>query len=192
MPSSQDFLKATQSTLGARLAGSLALMGLLAASLVPGHPEAAGEHLKGKWTTPNPAKWDSFKTNGKLASGGSTHMVLLHGNGDSTWILHWHDNEYNGATPDTTIARLTLITAMSDSLYSNWPVGDSVRLFCAGHTLLRDGRAMVLGGTTVGETGLAKASIFDPRRYGEASHGWVAQSDLVYGRWYPTATTLGD
>ena len=118
-------------------------------------------------------------------------MVLLRGRADSTWILHWHDFEY-GYGPDQTTARLSLITPMSDSLYGNWPVPEIVRLFCAGHTLLKDGRVVVVGGTTAIESGLAKATIFDPTKYGESSHGWVSQSPLVYGRWYPTATTLGD
>ena len=68
-----------------RLRAILSVVGFIVAALTPTHPQAAGPpHLKGKWTTPNPAAWDSFTTTGTLISGGATHMVLLRGTADST------------------------------------------------------------------------------------------------------------
>ena len=143
MPSRPGERIAAQLRLAVRRAGSLAVVGFIAAALIPAHSEAAGPpHLKGKWTTPNPARWDSFTTTGTLISGGSTHMVLLRGRADSTWILHWHDFEY-GYGPDQTTARLSLITPMSDSLYGSalpgiWPCPPHLRCFKTSPT--RSGR----------------------------------------------------
>ena len=111
---------------------------------MPTSIHAAGEHLKGKWTTPDPNTWDSFDGTGKLLNGGSTHMALLRGKGDSTWIVHWHDfTDYQ-----LTGARLTLIRPMTDTIVS-CAVPEVERLFCSGHTTTRDGRLLVVGGTEV-------------------------------------------
>jgi uncharacterized repeat protein (TIGR01451 family) len=65
----------------------------------------------------------------------------------------------------------------------------SIDLFCSGHALLADGRALVVGG--YGESsstiGIANAEIFDP-----SSNKWTAGPPMSYRRWYPTATTLSD
>ena len=61
-------------------------------------------------------------------------------------------------------------------------------MFCSGTAALPDGRSLVVGGTSdYSFTGENRASIFDPRT------GKFAQSqNMVDGRWYGTATTLGD
>jgi fibronectin type 3 domain-containing protein len=61
-------------------------------------------------------------------------------------------------------------------------------VFCSGTAALPDGRALVVGGTSdYSFTGDKRASIFDPMT------GKFAQSQsMVDGRWYATATTLGD
>ena len=58
-------------------------------------------------------------------------------------------------------------------------------LFCAGHTLLHDGRVFIAGGHIADFVGLAKASIYNP-----ASNNWTVVPDMNAGRWYPTLTTL--
>jgi hypothetical protein len=58
-------------------------------------------------------------------------------------------------------------------------------LFCAGHTLLHDGRVLIAGGHIADFVGLAKTTIYNP-----ATNSWTAVPDMNAGRWYPTLTTL--
>jgi fibronectin type 3 domain-containing protein len=61
-------------------------------------------------------------------------------------------------------------------------------VFCSGTATLPDGRALVVGGTSdYTFTGENRASIFDP-----ATARFVQSQSMVNGRWYATATTLGD
>lgn len=61
-------------------------------------------------------------------------------------------------------------------------------LFCAGHTLMADGRLMVSGGHKADDRGLDVTNIFDP-----VSQSWVrGLPKMAKGRWYPTVTTLAD
>ena len=67
------------------------------------------------------------------------------------------------------------------------PVTD--RLYCSGHSFLDDGRLLVVGG---GRNFIADASnaawTLDPGGDGN----WRAATPMAFGRWYPTAVTLGD
>jgi len=61
-------------------------------------------------------------------------------------------------------------------------------VFCSGTAVLPDGRALVVGGTSsYAFTGDNRASIFNP-----ATDSFVQSQDMVDGRWYGTATALGD
>ena len=62
-------------------------------------------------------------------------------------------------------------------------------VFCSGTAALPDGRALVVGGTSdyFPFTGDNRASIFDP-----ATERFVQSQSMADGRWYATATTLGD
>jgi hypothetical protein len=79
-------------------------------------------------------------------------------------------------------------------------------VFCAGHSLLEDGRLLVAGGTfkynrdlpkPLNKTrlskllipfgGLEQTYLFDP-----VSETWTRAPDMRSGRWYPTLVTLGD
>jgi hypothetical protein len=62
-------------------------------------------------------------------------------------------------------------------------------IFCSGMVSLSDGRILVIGGhdcTNVG-VGTARVDIFDP-----VTQQWMEAPDMVYPRWYPTGTVLGD
>ncbi|MEP7227336.1 MAG: galactose oxidase-like domain-containing protein, partial [Gemmatimonadales bacterium] len=61
-------------------------------------------------------------------------------------------------------------------------VGDM--LFCAGHTLLPDGRLMVAGGHHMDDAGI-KATYFFSQNGNP-----VKGPDMAFGRWYPTLTVL--
>ena len=59
-------------------------------------------------------------------------------------------------------------------------------LFCAGHTLMPDGRLMVNGGHHMDDAGIKVTYFFDQN--GNPTKG----PDMAYGRWYPTLTVLED
>jgi hypothetical protein len=61
-------------------------------------------------------------------------------------------------------------------------------VFCSGTAQLPDGRALVVGGTSsYAFTGESRSSIFDP-----VTGKFVQSQSMADGRWYATATTLGD
>ena len=62
-------------------------------------------------------------------------------------------------------------------------------MFCNGMVVLPDGRPFVIGGTLQYDPffGEPKSSVFDP-----ATNAFTDVQNMAHGRWYPTATTLGD
>ena len=61
-------------------------------------------------------------------------------------------------------------------------------VFCSGTAALPDGRSLVVGGTSdYSFKGEKRASIFDP-----ATNEFAQSQNMMDGRWYATATTLGD
>jgi galactose oxidase-like protein/Big-like domain-containing protein len=66
-------------------------------------------------------------------------------------------------------------------------VTKTFRMYCSGHTILRDGRLLVVGGTSPSTRGLRLATVFDP-----ISRSWSATSSMAQGRYYPTITSLPD
>ncbi len=75
------------------------------------------------------------------------------------------------------------------------PTPTQVNLFCAGHSLLPDGRVVVAGGQlSVGADpirGLYGLWTFNPFSNGGWG-SWTTQPSMRHGRWYPTLTTLAD
>src|SRR5262245_34643285 len=63
----------------------------------------------------------------------------------------------------------------------------SRNLFCSGHIEVGDGKTVVFGGHIDSNVGLNDTTIYDPQ-----THQWTRGPDMTVGRWYPTATTLGD
>jgi FtsP/CotA-like multicopper oxidase with cupredoxin domain len=63
-----------------------------------------------------------------------------------------------------------------------------IDLFCAGQSVLPDGRVLVAGGTKdYAFTGLETTLIFDP-----ISESWTFVQPMHHRRWYPNVITLGD
>ncbi len=63
-------------------------------------------------------------------------------------------------------------------------------IFCAGTTVLSDGRVFIAGGHLyqgVFGNGVANTTIFDP-----ASNAWTEGPTMSQARWYPTTAELGD
>ncbi|MGH7500075.1 MAG: galactose oxidase-like domain-containing protein [Gemmatimonadales bacterium] len=59
-------------------------------------------------------------------------------------------------------------------------------LFCAGHTILSDGRILVAGGHISDDHGLPNITYFTA-----SGNAWSSGTPMAKGRWYPTATTMG-
>src|SRR5262249_3197696 len=75
--------------------------------------------------------------------------------------------------------------APEDSITVQHPTYD---VLCRGTAALADGRPRVVGGTlTYAFRGDNRASMFDP-----VSERFVPSQNMADGRWYATATTLGD
>ena len=67
-------------------------------------------------------------------------------------------------------------------------VSTTTELFCSGHTFLSDGRLLVTGGhdeVKGNSYGVPDVNIFE-------SSSWQVAPPMAQGRWYPTATTLGN
>ena len=45
---------------------------------------------RGRWTTVKSDQWGTAS-----APGSGTHVALVRGNGDSSYVVHWHDEETN-------------------------------------------------------------------------------------------------
>ena len=60
-------------------------------------------------------------------------------------------------------------------------------IFCAGHVFLEGGRLFVAGGHIQSGVGLPNATTYDP-----FNNLWTLVPDMHAGRWYPTATRLGN
>src|SRR6266478_1418932 len=62
-------------------------------------------------------------------------------------------------------------------------------MFCNGMVLLKDGRALIDGGTIQYDPfyGQPQAAVFDP-----ATNTFANVQNMAHGRWYPTVVTLGD
>jgi DNA-binding beta-propeller fold protein YncE/fibronectin type 3 domain-containing protein len=65
------------------------------------------------------------------------------------------------------------------------PAQPGRNIFCAGITLLADGKVFVPGGHIQNNVGLPSASYYDP-----FANTWTSVPNMNAGRWYPSATTL--
>lgn len=147
-------------------AGTLLVFGLLAAS----QDSLASLQETGQWE-PSAIELGAQ----------ATHMGVLRGDGDSTKIVYWHRGQVDARMWDPSDA----------SSARSFPSPNHV--FCAGHSILSDGRLLVTGGTEVGTVGLRPSTLFNPRRSEWAGLGpWRSGPSSTHGRWYPTNVTLGN
>ena len=65
----------------------------------------------------------------------------------------------------------------------------TINLFCSGHVYMPDGRFLIVGGIQglVDDNGPRNSTIFDP-----ATETWSQGAFMATGRYYPSATKLGD
>ena len=66
-------------------------------------------------------------------------------------------------------------------------VGQTINLFCSGHTFNADGHLVVTGGHIFDSQGISESTFYDPFK-----DRWSPGPDMGIGRWYPTAVTLPD
>jgi hypothetical protein len=132
-------------------------------------------HIDGVWRTLpylapiNPISATLLKTGQVLIVAGSENDASNNSQGSES---------YRNATWDPTGTTQSSITVQN----INYDV------FCSGTAALPDGRSLVVGGTSdYSFTGENRASIFDP-----ATAQFVQSQSMVNGRWYATATALGD
>jgi hypothetical protein len=110
------------------------------------------------------------------------HMVLL----PTGKILAW--GKYETGVDGTVGARPRLWDPLLGPPTAARAIAADTMLFCAGHTLMADGKVMVTGGHKADDVGIDYTNIFDP-----VSESWqTGLPKMAFGRWYPTNTTLPD
>jgi hypothetical protein len=67
------------------------------------------------------------------------------------------------------------------------PVPAPANLFCSGHALLSDGRVLFAGGHISDNHGLPDITLFSA-----SGNSWTSGAPMARGRWYPTATVMGN
>jgi fibronectin type 3 domain-containing protein len=131
-------------------------------------PAAAQSSVQGQWQTLvtqapiNPVHM-ALMDNGKV--------LVVSGSGNDKTVTFFQAGVWDPATDTMTTQPLT------------WD------MFCNGMIVLPDGRPMIMGGTINYSPfqGSNRASIYDP-----ATGNFVDIQNMAHGRWYPTATLLGD
>jgi hypothetical protein len=153
-----------------------AIFGIPNAALAQGCP-ASVPHVTGQWTTLsyqmpiNPISATLMHTGQVLIVSGSESDSYNNSTGSESYrIAVWGPTGTTGSS-----------IAVQDVEYD---------VFCSGTAVLSDGRPLVVGGTSaygVGGGGENRASIFDP-----ATQHFPQSQNMSDGRWYATATVLGD
>ena len=161
----------------------LSLVACLSAAAVLGIPNAAlaqacpdnVPHVTGQWTTLsyqmpiNPISTTLMHTGQILIVAGSENDAYNNTPGSESYrIAVWDPAGTTGSS-----------ISVQDIEYD---------VFCSGTAVLPDGRPLVVGGTsTYGFTGESRASIFNP-----VTNRFLQSQSMADGRWYATATALGD
>jgi plastocyanin len=141
---------------------------------MPGMPSAIDICLASKEGT-----WELLPCDSKVLA---VHAVLLHsgrvlffaGSGNDVPRHNAHDMR-------------SVVWDYQNGTYHTPVTPDDV--FCAGQTVLPDGKVLVAGGTQQYDPfiGLHSSWLFDPML-----EEWIRVGDMASGRWYPTLITLGD
>jgi galactose oxidase-like protein len=149
----------------------------LAVAIVPSSSLAGGSEpgpeIVGRWSRP-------FDT-GTVA----VHAVLLH----SGRVLIWYWPHAGLPTSDGTGSVAKLIDPQTRTV-TDASVPFAYDAFCAGHTVLADGRVFVAGGNRYADPsydGTRQTATFDL-----ADRSWTQGDSMEFARWYPSTTQLPD
>ncbi len=133
----------------------------------------------------------------------AVNLVLLH-NGR---VLYWSGVEHNpdDGHGDWTFFTSTPVNATSRVLDLSGdepivmvpgdPEGAGSDLFCAGQTILPDGRVLAIGSSIWNTMPTTDPFLFggaDARVYDPELNAWVRMADMHFGRWYPTLLKQAD
>lgn len=151
---------------------------------------AAEYKTTGRWHFVPDTTWNVTDVSGNLVSGGGTHMALLRGAGQESWVLHFSESD---------LARMWQVLPMDTIGVARRVPYYGANAFCGGHAQMADGKLLVVGGTVENATGILTGATgenrnvtFDPTQWSSSSRGWTPVDSMHLGRWYPTVTTLGD
>jgi len=125
------------------------------------NPDATDPSVVGQWA--GPFSWPLV----------SIHATLLPAGN----VLLWDDH--------TTTAGVQIWDPVADTLTSDPYTANN--LFCAGHSMLPDGRVIVLGGHIDAYVGIPDVTLFTP-----STMAWAAGPSMAQARWYPTGIALGN
>ena len=137
-----------------------------------------GTNAKGV-TRPNNYPWPGYAVAGKWQLRGypdtAIHMAVLR----TGKVIAWQTDDGNGL-------RTRIYDPKTDTISTQTV---NTNLFCSGHSFLPDGKLLVIGGNTFLFSGYNTSYTFDPTA---SFNGWVQGPFMQHGRYYPTATELGD
>ena len=116
-----------------------------------------------------------------------THLAML----PDGRVIYWYsmddvglDRENTGVPHDK--SRVFIWNPVTNT-HTEVSAGLNTDLFCAGWSVLSDGRLFVAGGNLGDQWGSRNTNIFDPR-----TATWTAGPPMAKGRWYPTVTKLAN
>lgn len=140
----------------------------------------------GPWTgDAATGRWDVVLTDSHVSA---IHMAVLH-----TKEVLWFSGGRGFVTADP-VEMKSWVWKVADIGTTAPPLNPPVetgpvikQLFCAGHSFLRDGRLLVVGGSEPDGTGIKDVFIYDP-----STKSWAPVASLDRIRWYPTDVTLPD
>jgi hypothetical protein len=132
-----------------------------------------------------------------LVPSGENGEVVLFG-GDE----HWEDQQ----EPDGSFRKTRVYDVQTHQLISSSIPSPDSDVFCSGHAFVGDGRLLIIGGTSVWETGHGHDLDLGGHRrcwlYNAHERNWVEAAQLLPdphgngtsggGRWYPGAVTLAN
>ena len=150
---------------------------------------------------PNTTTSTSTTTSSTTTTSTSTTTTTIGGGGTEAQIGSWSAPVNSGGT---VMQHAVLIPGTSSVLFFEDGAGAKIldtntgaitpepaanNLFCAGQTVLADGRVLVLGGDAAGnpQYGSVATNIYNP-----ATGTWSAGAAMHAIRWYPTGTRLPD
>ena len=159
----------------ARLAGWVLVMASFPSAVVAQTCPSNVPHLQGVW-----------RTLPYLAPINPISATLL--NTGRILIVAGSENDANNNSPGAESYRNAVWDPAGTTQSSITVQNITYDVFCSGTAALPDGRSLVIGGTSdYSFKGDNRASIFDP-----ATGRFLQSQSMVNGRWYGTATALGD